>query len=479
MNMNFKNFENEPPGDGGGRLLGSLSLARQTSIYSLTFDELQSTIGGTAKDFGSMNMDELLKSIWSAEETQTHNVGTSSGVQEGGVAPGGYLQRQGSLTLPRTLSQKTVDEVWRGFSKDYGGGLKDGTGVSGGSKMPQAQRQPTLGEITLEEFLVKAGVVREDVQPVEKASTNNMFGNFLQSGNNSSFGIGFQQNGQNLGMMGSRTPSTTTQIAFQSPNLPLNVNGGRTGQQQLPTLQPQLQQRPQQQQQQQQLQQPQQQLQQPQQQLPQLFPKQNTLAYATPIMPIQSNGQLGSPVIRGGIMGISDNGTNGNLVQTSGLQGGGGLGMVGLGAGAVTVAMGSPAVSSDGIGKSNGDTSSVSPIPYLFNGGLRGRKNSAVEKVVERRQRRMIKNRESAARSRARKQAYTMELEAEIEKLKAENKELRQKQEKMEMQKNQDRSFKKDFQKENDCRDWQQELEVDHQQGAKRRCLRRTRTGPW
>ena len=106
-------------------------------------------------------------------------------------------------------------------------------------------------------------------------------------------------------------------------------------------------------------------------------------------------------------MGISDNGTNGNLVQTSGLQGGGGLGMVGLGAGAVTVAMGSPAVSSDGIGKSNGDTSSVSPIPYLFNGGLRGRKSSAVEKVVERRQRRMIKNRESAARSRARKQVVS------------------------------------------------------------------------
>ncbi|MFS7930639.1 putative transcription factor bZIP family [Helianthus anomalus] len=59
----------------------------------------------------------------------------------------------------------------------------------------------------------------------------------------------------------------------------------------------------------------------------------------------------------------------------------------------------------DGLGKSNGgDTSSVSPVPYVLNGVFRGRKNGAVEKVVERRQRKTIKNRESAARSRARKQ---------------------------------------------------------------------------
>ncbi|XP_021898675.1 bZIP transcription factor TRAB1 [Carica papaya] len=74
----------------------------------------------------------------------------------------------------------------------------------------------------------------------------------------------------------------------------------------------------------------------------------------------------------------------------------------------------------------------------------------------------MIKNRESAARSRARKQAYTMELEAEVAKLKEENEELQKKQEKiMEMQKN-------------------QVLEMlNGQRGSKLRCLRRTQTGPW
>ncbi|CAB4287199.1 unnamed protein product [Prunus armeniaca] len=62
-------------------------------------------------------------------------------------------------------------------------------------------------------------------------------------------------------------------------------------------------------------------------------------------------------------------------------------------------------------------------------GGLRGRKrilDGPVEKVVERRQRRMIKNRESAARSRARKQAYTVELEAELNQLREENAHLKQ-----------------------------------------------------
>ncbi|KAK3128091.1 hypothetical protein QOZ80_7AG0582470 [Eleusine coracana subsp. coracana] len=48
-----------------------------------------------------------------------------------------------------------------------------------------------------------------------------------------------------------------------------------------------------------------------------------------------------------------------------------------------------------------------------------------VERTVERRQKRMIKNRESAARSRARKQAYTNELENKVARLEEENERLR------------------------------------------------------
>ncbi|KAG2663663.1 hypothetical protein I3760_16G043600 [Carya illinoinensis] len=419
-NFNFRNFGTDPPGEpnGNGRPPENFPLTRQQSIYSLTFDELQNTMGGSiGKDFGSMNMDELLKNIWSAEETQTtanFSAGTAPEGTGGPPAGAGHLQRQGSLTLPRTLSQKTVDQVWRDISKEY---------VTGNGSSSVPQRQQTLGEMTLEEFLFRAGVVREDTQLGARPSTPGFFGN-------SGLGIGFQQTGVVTGLMGNRIPEgSDNQFSIQSSNLPLNVNGVRSDQMQLS--------RPQQQQQQ-----------------PQIFPKPVTVAYATNQMP-----QLGSPGMRAGIVGINDQSLSSGLVQ------GGGMGTVGLGAGALSAATGSPAnqLSSDGIGKSNGDTSSVSPVPYMFNGGLRGRRsNGAVEKVVERRQRRMIKNRESAARSRARKQAYTMELEAEVAKLKEENEELRKKQEELtEMQKNQVMEI------------------MNLQRGVKKQCLRRTQTGPW
>ncbi|KAJ1397385.1 Basic-leucine zipper domain [Sesbania bispinosa] len=388
--MNFKGFINEPGaadnGGGGRPPAGNFPLTRQPSVYSLTVDEFMNSMAGSGKDFGSMNMDELLKNIWSAEEVQTMGGG------EEGVS---HLQRQGSLTLPRTLSQKTVDEVWKDISRDYGPNLA----------APQAQRQPTLGEMTLEEFLVRAGVVREDAKP-----NDGVFVDLARAANNSGLGLGFQAQAQAqqlnkvTGLMGNRNDDPLMSL-HASTNLPLNVNGVRSSNQQP-------------------MQSPHSHHQQHQQQI---FPKQPALSYATQ-MPLTSNQG-----IRSGIVGLSaaDQGLNANLVQ------GGGIGMVGLAPGPVQLASGSPA--SDKIGKSNGDTSSVSPVPYVFNGGLRGRKSGgAVEKVIERRQRRMIKNRESAARSRARKQAYTMELEAEVQKLKEENEELQKKQaEIMEIQKNQ------------------------------------------
>ncbi|PHT30481.1 ABSCISIC ACID-INSENSITIVE 5-like protein 5 [Capsicum baccatum] len=452
-NYNFKNFGNEPPGEGGsggcGKQPGNFQLPRQSSIYSLTFDEFLSSTGGIGKDFGSMNMDELLKNIWSAEESQTMG-GTGIGGQEVGVS-GGHLQRQGSLTLPRTLSQKTVDEVWRDMSKEHGGGGGGGGGKDGNSigvppNMPQ--RQQTLGEITLEEFLVRAGVVREDAQLAAKSNNaGGIFADLSYAGNNTGLAFGYQQPNRNTGLMAGSIPNKNGESVIQSANLPLNVNGVRSTQQQL---------RPQQLQQNQQPQpQPQ-----PQPQQQPIFPKQPALPYGAP-MAVPNSVQLGSPGLRAGMAGIADPALNSNFIQGANLMGGG-MNMVGLGAGGVTVATASPGVSSDGLGKSNGDTPSVSPVPYVFNGGLRGRKYSTVEKVVERRQRRMIKNRESAARSRARKQAYTMELEAEVAKLKEENEELQKKQEEMlEMQKNQVMEM------------------MNLQKGAKRRCLRRTQTGPW
>ncbi|KAL5714151.1 Alpha-L-arabinofuranosidase [Ranunculus cassubicifolius] len=439
--MNFKNMGDinmtQQAGGSGGRPPGDLSLARQASIYSLTFEEFQNAVGGFGKDFGSMNMDEFLKNVWTAEESQV--LGSNFGVPPEG---GGNLQRQGSLTLPRTLSQKTVDEVWKDLFKENGGGDGNGNG-NGGASM--TQRQQTLGEMTLEEFLVRAGVVREEAQIAAQANNTAFLSELLPNSNNPALSLGFGQPTQNNGVMANLIAASNNNLpGNQSPNLAIGVNGVRA-----PFLQ-----QPQQQ--------IQQQNQQQQQRQPQLFPKQPAVSYTSPLH--LSNGQLASPGARSTIMGITNSTMNNGLVQGGGLQQGGVMGLVGLGAGAVTVATESPGNQlSDGLGRSNGDMSSLSPVAYSFNGGLRGRRsNGTVEKVVERRQRRMIKNRESAARSRARKQAYTMELEAELAKLRDQNEELQKKQaEMMEMQK------LKVLEK------------LDQQKGPKKQCLRRTQTGPW
>ncbi|KAL4304402.1 hypothetical protein GQ457_10G020820 [Hibiscus cannabinus] len=404
-NLNFKNFGDAPSMEGNGsKTMDNFALVRQSSIYSLTFDELQSTFSGLGKDFGSMNMDELLRNISTAGETQAVVTASVPG-GEGGVS-GGNLQSQASLTLPRTLSQKTVEEVWKDLFKENDGAknVSNGCGaVVGGANLPQ--RQQTLGEVTLEEFLARAGVVREDIQKIGMPSNTGFFDN------NSGLALGFQQTNGNNGFL-----SNNNSVLNQPPRLPLDMSGTKSSQ-------------PQQQQQQQQP----------------IFPKQQTVAFG-PSMHLIHTTQFASPGARGSIA------MNTNIVQSTGLQSRG-MGIVGLA---------SPAnhISSDVISNNSIDTSSLSPVPYVLG---RGRKRSAaLEKVVERRQRRMIKNRESAARSRARKQAYTLELEAEVAKLKEMNEELQRKQEEvMEMQKN-------------------QMLEKLNQSwGGKRQCLRRTLTGPW
>ncbi|KAL5982478.1 Alpha-L-arabinofuranosidase [Asimina triloba] len=423
-NMNFKNMGTD--GSNSRPPVGNYPLVRQSSVYSLTFDEFQNTHGSLGKDFGSMNMDEFLKNIWTAEETQAM---ASAFGNSDGAAPAGGLQRQGSLTLPRTLSQKTVDEVWKDLYRESWG--KDGTIGNSGSNAPQ--REPTLGEITLEEFLVRAGVVREETQMGGRPENGGFYGELPRSNNNTSLGLGFLDGGRSNGIVTNRMPgSSNNQIPNQSPNLGINVNGVRSTQQAHQQQQPQMQPQP-------------------------LFPKQTAVSYAAS-MQLPSNGETGNASLRSSVIGLGDPTVTNGLAHS-----GGALGMIGLAqGGGVSVAESPSQLSSDGLAKSSGDTSSLSPVPYVFN-GIRGNKCSgAVEKVIERRQKRMIKNRESAARSRARKQAYTMELEAEVAKLKEENKELKRKQvEILEMQKNQAMEM------------------INQQQGPKRRCLRRTQTGPW
>ncbi|XP_054788848.1 protein ABSCISIC ACID-INSENSITIVE 5 [Prosopis cineraria] len=270
------------------------SLGRQSSIYALTLDEFQHRLCEEGKNFGSMNMDEFLSSIWNVEENQTIN---NSNSDDKGARKQPSLSRQGSLTIPTPLSRKTVDQVWSEIHNQTT--YNNGDANNNVRNSESAPRQPTYGEMTLEDFLIKAGVVREPnpmpaqygLYPHNKPATGPTF-------------IGYAGNGK--------------RDASGYPPPGVCYGGGGYG--------------------------------------------------VAPVSPVSSSdGMAARENAGGGQYGME-------------------MGMV------------------------------------------RGRKRimeGPVEKLVERRQRRMIKNRESAARSRARKQAYTVELEAELNQLRNENAQLK------------------------------------------------------
>uniref|UniRef100_A0A803P613 Uncharacterized protein n=1 Tax=Cannabis sativa TaxID=3483 RepID=A0A803P613_CANSA len=300
------------------------SLGRQCSIYSLTLDEFQHTLNESASQPS--------------------------------------LTRQGSLTLPPPLFRKTVEEVWseihsKGRHDDDQQRQRQSTSASAATRnntinhldsvgdivrnSDSTPRQPTFGEMTLEDFLVKAGVVREPapLTTVSPTPTTQSLKTQQVTGN-SSGGLGY--------------PSA---VAFGDSAVyggSSSRNGAYTQQQQQP---------------------------------------------APPPPP--------PGVCYGG------RGVNG---------GGGGYG---VGAVAAQAPMGlavpmSP-VSSDGICGSQVENSGNQF--GLDIGGVRGRKRShdgPVEKVVERR------TEEDDQESRVGCQAYTVELEAELNQLREENAHLKQ-----------------------------------------------------
>ncbi|KAF8403277.1 hypothetical protein HHK36_011379 [Tetracentron sinense] len=334
------------------------SLGRQSSIYSLTLDEFQNTLCEDGKNFGSMNMDEFLTNIWNAEENQLINSNNYTSQDEPAgekpITTQTSLRRQGSLSLPAPLCRKTVEEVWSEIHKGQQQPPPNEIENAG-----TTQRQPTLGEMTLEDFLIRAGVVREACGPSSQhqASTQQQYAMYRNNntGVDPNFGMG--------AVMG---------MGFSDH---LNTGNG-ISESGVPAYQ--------------------------------AFP--------------QSGGAVGESS-NYGENGKRNGGYPGAVCYTGRVGNGSGYGA------GQTLGMGSPVspVSSEGIYRKKMENSGSQ---YgLEMGGMRGRKriiDGPVEKVVERRQRRMIKNRESAARSRARKQAYTVELEAELNQLKDENARLKQ-----------------------------------------------------
>ncbi|KAF5473580.1 hypothetical protein F2P56_010182 [Juglans regia] len=359
------------------------SLGRQSSIYSLTLDEFQHTLCESGKNFGSMNMDEFLASIWTAEENQAVNstattaTTTNNAVNsmsshaqlslidahtEKGISKQPSLPQQGSLTLPAPLCRKTVEEVWSEIHKGQQGTHQNNNSSNDNGdnvhNPESAPRQPTFGEMTLEDFLVKAGVVREPscALPVSQSQPLQQYGVYQNNNpteapsfvNRPIAGLGGAAGCVSAGGGAGGVSAGASVPTYQT--MPLGGgaigessgyagNGKRSG------------------------------------------------GYPPPPQP--------PPVYYGGRV----------------VNGGGGYGAPS----AMVVAPVSP-VSSDGLCKAPVDNSGNQF--GLDMGGLRGRKRiidaGPVEKVAERRQRRMIKNRESAARSRARKQ-YCEEMKTKVQ----------------------------------------------------------------
>uniref|UniRef100_A0A453AMT3 Uncharacterized protein n=1 Tax=Aegilops tauschii subsp. strangulata TaxID=200361 RepID=A0A453AMT3_AEGTS len=94
-------------GSGGGGGGGGGALARQGSLYGLTLNEVESHLG---EPLWSMNLEDPLRTVLPAAAADAEPRGAGTG-------------------------KKTVDEVWRDIESAGRG------------------RQPTVGEMTLEDFL--------------------------------------------------------------------------------------------------------------------------------------------------------------------------------------------------------------------------------------------------------------------------------------------------------------------------------------
>ncbi|KAI5071789.1 hypothetical protein GOP47_0014040 [Adiantum capillus-veneris] len=487
-----------------------------SSLYSLTFEEFQNVLGDRGTNLESMNMDELLKNIWTAEESQAMAAAMNSveGLN-GGLASQFSLQKQASLSLPRTLSARTVEDVWKSLQPQQPGAEAVPSSIN-------HQRQITLGEVTLEDFLMKAGIARGrpplnhvPSKQVPKSEVLLPFNQVLKSPTMHNAVPSSQlHHGPNIRpptpsnfmheVLTGQTFSSSNQMHAPAqqqahPN-PAIVGLGRNRNTAFPFARADgISQN------------------EKHQSCTSVLNNSIPATVDTLMCPPSSNGtrfdalntglqgqqgdwvnnscltyqsQQGPQPVQGKDIvdtthsfGNFSNGTNHPLAdasagQLSPLHGGlgsvlgtGGLGMnLGANPGSTRISFGagsplSPAFDEGSPGTSN---FSLSLMTDFGNGQQQRRKRCAeapVERVIERRQRRMIKNRESAARSRARKQAYTVELEAEVSQLKEENmKLLRKQEEEAARRKKQILAFMP---------------AAGNGAGYKGRSLKRTHTGPW
>ncbi|XP_052172512.1 ABSCISIC ACID-INSENSITIVE 5-like protein 1 [Diospyros lotus] len=318
-------------------------------IFSITLDEFQRKNSGMSLE--SMNMEELRNCVWNVEANKASlsmnqnevmmavkaNQATSimnqnevmmavkanqaNSIMNQNEEPD--LPLEESFSLTSSPNKRTMDEIWADIQINQ----SPANNLAVNNVIDFSEGDTTLGEITLEDLLVKLGVIQgaEDLEAKLKEAQGcpDFYGNFASDKTSldpTSIGATLMQG-----------------VEFQPPNAEINIPAAIS---------------------------------------PIGFPP----SYTIPSIPINSHMHKPIPPW-GGFAGESSNDI-GNGIKSF----------------------------LDGLG--------VSLKRKATNDEL-------LELAAERRQRKMIKNRASAARSRARKQAYTTNLETELHQLKDENAQLK------------------------------------------------------
>ncbi|CAL1403947.1 unnamed protein product [Linum trigynum] len=159
------------------------------SLWSLTLDEIELKSGRT---LGAMTMEEFLSNVWCnadstnqvllAQPNPNDDDDRSSQQQQ---QP--YDQQSSSISIPPSLCNKTVDEVWFHIQREIFSGphhLNPSTTTTNNNNndndsevLHHEEQQYSLGSMTLEDFLVQAGaVVEEAAQPEPSNSVTNVSG---------------------------------------------------------------------------------------------------------------------------------------------------------------------------------------------------------------------------------------------------------------------------------------------------------------
>nr|POE57342.1 g-box-binding factor 4 [Quercus suber] len=123
-------------------------LPRQSSICSLS--TMLADLQQQQQQNQSMNMDDLLKNLYSTSSDQFADGTTSAGGGGGGAGGAGGG------------GDKTVDEVWKEIVAGTAGTTTNADNHSKVEEISGSNGNNTAEEMTLEDFLTKAGAVREE-----------------------------------------------------------------------------------------------------------------------------------------------------------------------------------------------------------------------------------------------------------------------------------------------------------------------------